>query len=155
MIILGCFLALGIVVAPRVMLILAWIFSSRWPIVWGGDLIMPLLGIAFLPYTTIMYMLVWKPTGIDGWDWLWILMGLILDLIHWGHVVVNREKVPGYDTATSQIGVSSSSRATSAAVASTAAAPPAAAPGVAPSTAAASSGAGPESQSPPTASVGG
>jgi hypothetical protein len=96
MILLGCLLALGIAVAPRVMLILAWIFSNRWPIVWGGDWIMPLLGIIFLPFTTIMYMLVWKPTGIDGWDWLWIILGLILDVIHWGQVVQNRKEVPYY-----------------------------------------------------------
>jgi len=33
MILLGCLVALGLAVAPRVMLILAWIFSERWPIV--------------------------------------------------------------------------------------------------------------------------
>jgi len=96
MLILGCLLALGIAVAPRVMLILAWIFSDRWRVVWGGDFIMPLLGIIFLPFTTIMYMLVWKPTGIDGWDWLWIILGLILDAIHWGQVVEKRKEVPYY-----------------------------------------------------------
>ena len=37
--------------------VLAWISSDRWPIVWGGDMIAPLQGIIFLPYTTIMYLL--------------------------------------------------------------------------------------------------
>ena len=75
MILLGCLLAFGLAVAPRVILILAWLFSERWPIVWGGDFLVPLLGIAFVPYTTVMYMLIWSPTGIQGWDWLWILSG--------------------------------------------------------------------------------
>jgi hypothetical protein len=96
MILLGCLLALGFAVAPRVMLVLAWIFSERWPFVWGGDFLVPLLGIIFLPYTTIMYMLVWKPTGIDGWDWLWIILGVILDVTQWIQSAERRKQVPGY-----------------------------------------------------------
>ncbi len=96
MLLLGCLLALGIAVAPRVMLIIAWIFSDRWPIVWGGDWIVPLLGIIFLPFTTVMYMLAWKPTGIDGWDWIWILLGFILDVTNWAQGAANRRNIPGY-----------------------------------------------------------
>ena len=36
MILLGCLLAFGLAVAPRAFLILAWIFSERWPVVWGA-----------------------------------------------------------------------------------------------------------------------
>ena len=92
---LSWLLALGIAIAPRFFLILAWLFSDRWPRVWGGDFIVPLLGIIFLPFTTVMYMLVWSPTGINGWDWLWILLGLFLDLTHWSQVVQNRRQIPG------------------------------------------------------------
>jgi hypothetical protein len=92
MILLGCLLAFGASVAPRLFLILAWIFSDRWPRVWGNDFILPLLGIIFLPYTTIMYMLVWTPTGINGWDWLWIILGLFLDFWKWTQVWANRQK---------------------------------------------------------------
>jgi hypothetical protein len=96
MILLGCLFAFGIAAAPRLFLILAWIFSPRWPIVWGGDFIVPLLGIIFLPYTTIMYMLVWTVTGIQGWDWLWIILGLFLDLVQYQQAAANRKEVPGY-----------------------------------------------------------
>ena len=96
MILLGCLLVLGIAVAPRVVLILAWIFSDRWAVVWGGDFLLPLLGIAFLPFTTVMYMLAWKPTGIQGWDWLWILLGLFMDVTHYVQMSANRKNVPGY-----------------------------------------------------------
>jgi len=91
MILLGCLLAFGLAVAPRIFLVLAWIFSARWPFVWQGDWLVPLLGIIFLPYTTIMYMLVWAPNGIDGWDWLWILLGVLLDVWKWQQVVANRK----------------------------------------------------------------
>ena len=94
MILLGCLLVFGLAVAPRAILILAWIFSERWPIVWGGDFLLPLLGIAFVPYTTIMYMLAWTPNGIEGWDWLWIGLGLFLDVAHWGQSIEKRKQVP-------------------------------------------------------------
>ena len=96
MILLGCLLAFGLAVAPRAFLILAWLFSERWPIVWGGDFLLPLLGIVFVPYTTVMYMLVWSPTGIQGWDWMWIALGLFLDVSHWAQTAANRKQVPGY-----------------------------------------------------------
>ena len=83
MILLGCLFAAGLAFVPRVMLVLAWLFSERWPIVWSGDWLVPLLGIVFLPYTTIMYLLAWSPTGISGWDWLWIVLGLFLDAMHY------------------------------------------------------------------------
>ena len=96
MILFGCLLAFGAAFAPRVILLLAWIFSERWAVVWKGNWLMPLLGIIFLPYTTIMYMLSWNAvTGISGFDWLWIVLGLMLDIWKWNTVYQNREKVPG------------------------------------------------------------
>jgi len=93
MILLGCLLVLGAAVAPRFILILAWIFSDRWELVWQGDWIMPLLGIIFLPYTTIMYLLTWTLTGgIEGWDWMWILIGVFLDIWKWSSMYANRQE---------------------------------------------------------------
>jgi hypothetical protein len=105
MILLGCLLAFGLSVAPRLFLLLAWFFSERWARVWQGEFLIPLLGIIFLPYTTIMYMLVWDAAGIDGWDWLWIILGLLLDVFKWQQVIANREKgmevAQGYYSSTS------------------------------------------------------
>ncbi|MGD8683764.1 MAG: hypothetical protein PVG27_07440 [Chloroflexota bacterium] len=97
MILLGCLLAFSIALAPRLVLILAWIFSDRWPVVWQGEWIWPLLGIIFLPYTTVMYLLAWSPAvagggNIEGWDWLWIILGLILDIAKWGQILANRQE---------------------------------------------------------------
>ena len=93
----GCLLAMLAAFAPRLVLILAWIFSARWDVVWRGNWLLPLMGIIFLPYTTVMYMLAWTPgTGIVGWDWLWIALGLLLDLMKWGMIGNNRRQIPGY-----------------------------------------------------------
>jgi hypothetical protein len=91
MILLGCLIALAAAVAPRVILVLAWIFADRWVLVWQGDVLAPLLGIIFLPYTTIMYVLVWHPDGIVGFAWVWLLLGVLLDVMKWGHVLTNRK----------------------------------------------------------------
>jgi hypothetical protein len=93
MILFGCLLAFSAAVAPRLVLILAWIFSDRWPLVWQGDFILPLLGIIFLPYTTIMYLLTWSLTGgIEGWDWMWIIIRLFLDFMKWSQMFTNRKE---------------------------------------------------------------
>lgn len=93
----GCLLAIGAAFAPRVVLILAWIFGRRWDAVWGGNWFWPLLGIILAPYTTIMYLLVWSPgLGIYGWDWMWIGMGVVLDVLKWAQIANNRRGIPGY-----------------------------------------------------------
>jgi hypothetical protein len=97
MLLFGCLIAFTIAFAPRLVLILAWIFGSRWDAVWQGQWLLPLLGIIFVPYTTAMYMLVWSPgVGIAGWDWMWIGLGLLLDIMKWGQIANNRRGVPGY-----------------------------------------------------------
>jgi hypothetical protein len=96
MLLFGCLIAFFIAAAPRVVLILAWIFSARWDVVWQTWL-WPLLGIIFLPYTTVMYMLAYNPvTGIAGWDWMWIGLGVLLDLMKWGQIANSRKGIPGY-----------------------------------------------------------
>jgi hypothetical protein len=82
--------------APRLVLIFAWIFGRRWDLVWQGNWILPILGIIFLPYTTVMYLLVWTPTGLSGFDWVWLLLGLLLDLMKWGQIAANRREIPQY-----------------------------------------------------------
>ena len=100
MLLVGCAIAFLVALAPRVVLILAAIFSERWDVVWGGNWLWPLLGIIFAPYTTVMYMLSWNPvTGISGFDWFWIVLGVILDVMKWAQIANNRRGIPGYPQA--------------------------------------------------------
>jgi len=93
----GCLLALAASVAPRLVFLFMWIFGTRINLVFD-TWIWPLLGVIFIPYTTIMYVLVWQVgVGIQGWDWLWIGLGLMLDIMKWGQIVANRNEVPGYE----------------------------------------------------------
>jgi len=103
MILLGCLIAFGAAVAPRVVLVLAWIFADRWTEVWGGDILVPLLGILIAPYTTIMFMLAVNvtPEGntLVGFDWVWIGLGILLDIWKWSGIFANRKT--GYEYGSS------------------------------------------------------
>jgi hypothetical protein len=81
-------------------LIFAWIFGRRWDLVWQDNIIVPLLGIIAAPYTTIMYMLVWSPAGLHGFDWVWLFLGVMLDIMKWSQIVRNREGIPGQQAST-------------------------------------------------------
>ena len=93
----GCLLALGAAVAPRLVLIFMWIVGPRVNASFNS-FIVPLLGLIFLPYTTIMYVLVWSPGvgGVSGWDWIWVLLGVGLDIMKWGQIANKRKEIPGY-----------------------------------------------------------
>ena len=99
MLLFGCLLAFGAAFAPRIILILAWIFGRRWDLVWDGNVILPLLGIVLAPYTTIMYLLSWSPGGLNGFDWVWIAMGVLLDIMKWSQIIRNREGIPGQQSS--------------------------------------------------------
>ena len=90
----ACFLAMGAAVAPRLIFLIMWIVGDRINMVFD-TWIWPLLGVIFIPYTTIMYVLVWNG-GISGWDWLWVGLGLILDIMKWGQIYENRNATPYY-----------------------------------------------------------
>jgi hypothetical protein len=93
----GCLLALGAAFAPRVVLLIMWIAGPRINAAFNNSFIWPMLGILFAPYTTIMYVLAWSPaTGVSGWDWIWVLLGVTLDVMKWTQVFNNRKQVPGY-----------------------------------------------------------
>jgi hypothetical protein len=84
-------------VAPRLVLIIMWIFGTRISIVFMNRIWLLILGIIFLPYTTIMFVLVWSPAGgVVGWDWIWLALGVMLDIMKWGQIANNRRQVPGY-----------------------------------------------------------
>jgi len=60
--------------------------------------IFPCLGLLFLPFTTLMYVLLIQGVGaIQGLDWLWLILALVLDLAALGGAgYANRNRMPGY-----------------------------------------------------------
>jgi len=44
-------------------------------------LVVPLLGLIFLPWTTLMYTIVWSAGGVHGANWIAVALGAFLDLL--------------------------------------------------------------------------
>ena len=80
---MGCLLALLAGFAPRVALILIWIFSNLVDRAFTGFLI-PLLGLILFPYATLFYVLAYNPvTEVSSWGWAFVVLGFIFDIGHW------------------------------------------------------------------------
>ena len=91
-----CLAALLVVAGPRIGILIWWLADqARWNLAFD-TFIWPFLGFLFLPWTTLMYVLVF-PGGVDGFDWVWLGMGLLLDIFSTvGGGYTNRDRMPGY-----------------------------------------------------------
>jgi hypothetical protein len=90
------------ILGPRIFGAFWWIFRPlRWESAFreiaSGDLwwIWSVLGIVFLPWTTIMYVIV-APGGVNSWDWLWLGLMLVADIVSYGGGA-GRKRIPGYE----------------------------------------------------------
>ncbi|MGQ9682854.1 MAG: hypothetical protein ACUVX9_09980 [Anaerolineae bacterium] len=89
---MACFLLLLAAFAPRLVLLLLWIFTPLVTRAIGG-LLLPLVGLIFLPFTTLFYVLAWNPaTGVSGAAWLWVFLGLLLDISAYGGGAYGRRR---------------------------------------------------------------
>jgi len=81
---MGCLLAIFAGFFPRVALVCLWIFTNDVDRAYDS-FIVPLLGLIFLPLTTLVYALAWSPVGgVEGIEWLWVALALVLDLSAYG-----------------------------------------------------------------------
>jgi hypothetical protein len=91
---MGCLLALLGAFAPRILFLIIWIARPAYVNAVFDTFIFPLLGLIFLPFTTLIYVLLdAPPAGIEGFDWLWIALAVLLDLTHYGTLYAQRGQV--------------------------------------------------------------
>jgi hypothetical protein len=58
--------------------------------------LLPLVGIIFLPFATLIYVLFYTPGfGLTGWEWVWVILAGLLDIGHWGASYTQRNQIPG------------------------------------------------------------
>ena len=89
---MGCIFLLLMMASPRLGIIFLWAFTdyvqrsfTTW--VW------PLLGLIFLPWTTLFYILVAAPAGgISWWGWLFVALGLLTDISSHVNTYANRNQ---------------------------------------------------------------
>jgi hypothetical protein len=69
-------------IGPRVALLLWWIFDSGRVDAAFDSWVWPLLGLVFLPWTTLAYLLVWSPVGgVSGGEWIVVALGFLVDVL--------------------------------------------------------------------------
>jgi hypothetical protein len=86
---MGCFLGL----LSRVGVLCVWVGTSLVNRAFHGGWILPLLGILFLPVTTLVYVAVFAIAGgVAGWAWLWIVLGFLYDVGAHGSVAYNNRR---------------------------------------------------------------
>jgi hypothetical protein len=90
-----CFFTILVFLGPRIAAPIWWLVQpARWSAAFNNNILWPILGIIFVPWTTIMYVLV-APGGVTGFDWLWLGLGLLADIAWWAGGGF-RKRVPGY-----------------------------------------------------------
>ena len=97
-----CLFAIFAGMFPRLGVLFLWLARpSMFSAAFDGSWLLPILGVVFLPFTTLMYVLLWNPgTGLVGFDWFWLIIAVFLDISHWaGSAYANRDRMPGYATA--------------------------------------------------------
>lgn len=94
-----CFYTVLILLGPRAGIIVWWLVDPvRWQTTFN-TFFWPLLGFLFLPWSTLMYVLV-APMGVTGWDFLWLGLALLGDIsMYLGGAYGNRDRIPNYATA--------------------------------------------------------
>jgi hypothetical protein len=94
---MGCLVALIAVFSPRLALFLVWVFTP-WVDRAFGPIIWPILGIIFLPLTTLLYVVLWNTggRGVTGWEWVIVILAVVGDIgIHGSSGYRNRGYVTG------------------------------------------------------------
>lgn len=94
----GCLFAIGAAFFPRLALLFVWLFTPLVSRAFHSVFIWPFLGLIFLPFTTLIYVLVYNPVvGVTGWGWFLVVLGFLLDISSYGgSAYSNRNRIPGY-----------------------------------------------------------
>ena len=93
---MGCLFALLGGLFPRLAVFILWIARPERVDAAFSTFLWPLLGIIFLPFATLMYVLLYTPgRGVTGGDCFWIVLAGLLDIGHWAAGATQRNQLPG------------------------------------------------------------
>jgi hypothetical protein len=92
-----CGFALLVLLGPRFAGLIWWLARPAiWSAAFNGSWLWPVLGLVFLPWTTLMFVIV-SPGGVVGFEWVWIGLAVVADIASYsGSAYGNRDRMPGY-----------------------------------------------------------
>jgi hypothetical protein len=75
-----CFFATLMTLGPRAAILVWWLVdTARWEAAFSS-FFWAFLGFFFLPWTTLSWVAVWSPSGLTGFDWVILALGLFIDI---------------------------------------------------------------------------
>jgi len=78
-----CFFTVLVFLGPRAGILIWYLVNpARWALAFPQSWLVPLAGSIFLPWLTLMYVVVF-PGGIVGFDWFWLALALVADIAWW------------------------------------------------------------------------
>lgn len=95
----GCLFALLAGAFPRLALGLLWIFGDLVQKAFDGFLL-PFMGLLFLPYTTLFYVLAYEPLtdSVGTWGLFFVVFGFLLDIGSYAsQVYTNRDRITQWE----------------------------------------------------------
>ena len=94
---MGCLIALLALVSPRLALVFIWLVSDLLSRAFDGW-VLPLLGFFLLPWTTLIYAVMWTSgvNGVVGFEWFIVILAFLVDLGSYagGHQVRSARSAP-------------------------------------------------------------
>ena len=91
-----CFFTTLLFLGPRAAVLIWWLIRPVYFNTVFHTWIWPLLGLIFMPWTTLMYVIV-APGGVFGLDWFWVVLAVLADLSTYvGGGYGNRDRIPSY-----------------------------------------------------------
>ncbi len=90
-----CFITTLMLLGPRFAFLIYWIMYPIKVSAAFNSFLLPFLGFLFLPFTTLMYVIVFPIGG--WWMWLWLAFAFFTDIsMYSGGAYGNRNQIPGY-----------------------------------------------------------
>ena len=77
---MGCLFVTFAAFFPRFAVLFIWLARPAMFEAALGSALVAVLGIVFLPFTTLMYVVLWTPAGLTGFDWVWVFLAFLIDL---------------------------------------------------------------------------
>ena len=97
---MGCLFALMAGIFPRLALFIYWIARPATVDAAVTGFQLPLLGFIFLPFATLIYTLLYTPgVGLTGWEWFWVVVAGVFDIVHWAAGATQRSQLRGRSSA--------------------------------------------------------
>ena len=92
-----CMLTTLVFFGPRLAILVWWLIAPVYVGAAFDNWLLTLLAWLFIPWTVLMYLIVY-PGGVVGFDWVILILGILADVASYsGGVWGNRKAIPGYE----------------------------------------------------------